>query len=173
MPTQMQRLKAIAAEPNIKAALIMIRYGESSVMPEAYQWLFGSTAAKPLLFESFADHPNVKTYERYDGQFLRNGKRDFTTAAGAYQITNTTYRALVKQYGFSDFSPDTQDLMAVALILEKKAVSDIVAGNIELAIIKLRPIWASLPGATTGQPTMQLRSSIAAYMGAGGSIFAT
>ena len=71
---------------NVRAFLRCLRHGESTQDQEAYRWLFGSTRSRPKLFDSFADHPRVRTYETYDGQFIKNGKLDFTTAAGAYQI---------------------------------------------------------------------------------------
>lgn len=172
MRLTIDQLRELRKDANVRAFLLMIRRGETSASEDAYRWLFGSTTAKPLLFDDFSKHPNVKTYEKYDGQFIKNDKLDYTTAAGALQITKTTHDGLVKQYGFTDFTPETQDLMAIALIIEKGALEDVLSGRIESAIVKLRSTWVSLPGAKVGdQPSQKLASAIAAYQAAGGSLF--
>ncbi|ACF29743.1 hypothetical protein M731_02265 [Neisseria gonorrhoeae ATL_2011_01-25] len=59
-----------------------------------------------------------------------------------------TWKGLAKQYGFTDFSPATQDKAAVALILAKKgAMEAILNGDYEQAVMKLGGIWASFPTA--------------------------
>ncbi len=157
--------------PNLEAFLRLIREGETAQDIEAYRWLFGSTRRAPKLFDSFADHPRVRTYETYDGQFIRNGRIDYTTAAGAYQITETTWDGLVKQHGFFDFSPANQDAAAIALINEKHALPDIEAGRIKQAIAKLTKVWASLPGAAEGdQPTQSMERALKVYAKYGGTL---
>lgn len=161
-------LRSLLDNSNVKAFLCLIREGESSQEEQAYQWLFGSTRRAPKLFDSFADHPRVRTYERYDGQFIKNGKIDYTTAAGAYQITETTWGGCVRALDLPDFSPASQDLAALYLIWQRKALDDVLAGRIQEAIIKLRLEWASLPGSTYGQPTVALEKALEVYRVAGG-----
>lgn len=164
-------LRAALKRANVLAFLRLLRTGETAQTEDAYRWLFGSTVAKPKLFDNFADHPRVRTYEAYDGQFIQNGKIDYTTAAGAYQITESTWDGLVRQYGFTEFDPATQDLAAVALILEKNALGEVIAGDIDGAIAKLRPVWASLPGASHGdQPTVKLERAREVYLAYGGQL---
>lgn len=77
------------------------------------------------------------------------------------------YKAQLK---LPDFSPDSQDLWAIQLIRERKALPDIEAGNIASAIQKCRNIWASLPGAGYNQPEHSLDKLIAQYVKAGGTV---
>lgn len=164
-------IRAALKRANVLAFLRMLRTGETTQTEDAYRWLFGSTVAKPKLLDNFADHPRVRTYEAYDGQFIKNGKIDYTTAAGAYQITESTWEGLVRNYGFTQFDPETQDLAAVALILEKNALGEVIAGDIEGAIVKLRPVWASLPGASHGdQPTVAFARARGVYLSYGGEL---
>lgn len=164
------RLQDALAHPNVQAFLRVIRAGESAQTADAYQWLFGSTRSAPKLFDSFDDHPRVRTYERYDGQFIANGRIDYTTAAGAYQITETTWNGLVRQYGFENFSPANQDRAAVALIAGRRALDEVIAGRFDAAVFKLRHEWASLPGASHGdQPTLATQYARQVYLDNGGS----
>jgi muramidase (phage lysozyme) len=156
--------------PNVRAILRVLREGESSQDPDAYRWLFGSTRARPKVFDSFADHPRVRTYEAFDGQFIRNGKIDFTTAAGAYQIVASTWDSTVKSMiAPPDFSPEWQDLAAVALMDFRKALDDVIAGRFEAALVKLRDEWASLPTSTVGQPTVGMDRARRVYEQWGGT----
>jgi muramidase (phage lysozyme) len=156
------------AHPNVQAFLRVIRAGESSQEDDAYRWLFGSTRRAPKLFDSFADHPRVRTYEAYDGQFIKNGKLDYTTAAGAPQITETTWNAVSKRLGLQDFSPRSQDIAACGLIDARGALDDVLAGRIERAMFLCRKEWASLPASDYGQPTQSLANALAVYRRYGG-----
>lgn len=155
--------------PNVRAFLRVIRHGESSQDQSAYRWLFGSTQSNPKLFDSFVAHPRVKTYEKYDGQFIKNGKLDYTTAAGAYQIVGSTWDDCVDALGLPDFSPESQDLAAAYLIDRRGALGDLLAGNITSAINRLGQEWASLPSAKYGQPTIKLEEALKVYQAYGGT----
>jgi muramidase (phage lysozyme) len=155
-------------DANVKAFLRVIRAGESSQDDGAYRWLFGSTRSAPKLFESFADHPRVRTYEAYDGQFIANGKIDYTTAAGAYQITETTWNGVSKCLGLEDFSERSQDIAAVGLVDGRGALDDVLAGNVERAMFLCRQEWASLPASTYGQPTQSTANALTVYRHYGG-----
>lgn len=159
----------IKSSANLRAFLRVIREGESSQDEGAYRWLFGSTRSKPKLFDSFADHPRVRTYEEYDGQFIKNGKIDFTTAAGAYQITQTTWGDCVNALALQDFGQASQDIAAVWLIRRGKALDDVLAGRVRQAIAKLGNEWASLPSSTYGQPTKTLEHALRVYREWGGT----
>lgn len=116
--------------PNTVAFLRVIRAGESSQDVIAYRTFWGGST-----FDSFADHPR-KFFP------LANGQR--TSAAGAYQITATTWNDLVAQYQFSDFSPATQDQAAVALLARRHALEDVIAGRVNAAVRRLGQEWTSL-----------------------------
>lgn len=156
--------------PNVAAFLRVIREGESCQEPDAYWWLFGSTRKAPKLAESLSGHPRVKTFERYDGQFIKNGKLDYTTAAGAYQITASTWDTVVQPaLQLPDFSPASQDLAAVLLIRKRGALPAVLAGQFAAACALLRNEWASMPGAQHGdQPTQSAQRALDVYLRYGG-----
>ena len=81
-----------------------------------------------------------------------DGTPNKTTAAGRYQILDKTYQGLQKQLGTTDFSPQTQDKMAIELIRQQGALDNVLAGDYEGAINKLGNIWASLPSSNYAQP---------------------
>lgn len=155
-------LLAAQTHDNVSAFLRVIREGESSQSNDAYRMLFGGK-----LFDSFEDHPRVRTYEKND-EFIRNGKKDFTTAAGAYQFTASTWDPIAKRFGLKDFGPINQDCAAVALIAEVRALDLVKEGRIREAIARCSSRWASLPGANTPQPQQQLAHALAVYKAHGG-----
>lgn len=168
-----EEIRAALANKNVQAFLRSpIREGESSQDTTAYWWLYGSTKAAPKLADSLGDHPRVKTYETYDGQFIKNGKLDFTTAAGAYQITATTWDTVVQPaLHLPDFTPESQDMAAVYLLKHRRALDDVMAGRFGAACGKLQQEWASMPGASFGdQPTQQMARVLALYKQYGGAL---
>ena len=95
-------LQAALENANVRAFLRAIRLGEGTSDEAGYYRIVGGGS-----FSDDSKHPGVKVYiQRYDV---------YSTAAGAYQIINGTWNGLVRQYGFTDFSPESQDLAAVAL----------------------------------------------------------
>lgn len=163
-------LRGYQQDANIRAGEHVVREGETYQLDEAYRWLYGSTRLKPVLFDSFADHPRVRTYEQYDGQFIKNGKIDYTTAAGAYQATAMTWDDFIKAVGPMDFSPPSQDLFAVWCFRRHGAVRDLIAGDLVVALEKIRREWASMPGSTYGQPRISLNRAGVVFTQFGGTI---
>ena len=90
----------------------------------------------------FASHPNIVGMRTKEGP---------STAAGKYQITGTTHRSIAGAAGTNDFSPESQDKMALALIARRGAADDVTSGNFNGAIAKLGKEWASLPSSTYSQ----------------------
>ncbi len=167
-----QQARGYAQDANVLAFLRAIRLGESHPdLDEAYTALFGWKPGNGQVFSDFTAHPNVRTFEKYDGQFVKNGKIDFTTAAGAYQILKSTWDGLQRKYPWlRTFSPDSQDLAAICLIHDRGAIDDVLAGRIVQAIGKLGDEWASLPSATVGQPTVALGKVLGVYTRHGGHL---
>ena len=96
-----------------------------------------------------------------------------STAAGRYQLLARYWDAYRKQLGLKDFSPASQDAVALQQIKERRALTDIEAGRIADAVEKCKNIWASLPGAGYGQHENKLDTLLAAYRKAGGVVVAT
>ncbi len=115
------------------------------------------------LFDSYADHP--RRLVNLPALGIKS------TAAGRYQILARYWDHYRKQLGLSGgFTPLNQDLVALQLIGECKALDDIKAGRITDAIHKCRSRWASLPGAGYGQHEHKVSSLLAAYSKAGGAL---
>jgi muramidase (phage lysozyme) len=93
-----------------------------------------------------------------------------STAAGRYQLLKRYYDAYKKQLNLPNFSPLSQDLIAIQQIRERGALQDIEMGYITIAIDKVKNIWASLPGAGYGQHENKLDKLITSFINAGGTV---
>ena len=132
-------LQQAYANPNVRKMLNLIASSEG--VKHGYNTLFGNQQ-----FGNLGAHPNIrKEFKQTDGT------TNYTTAAGRYQFLNGTWGNLTKQYGFRDFSPQNQDLGAIALIAGRGALNDVIKGNYKSAVLKLGPEWASLPSSTYKQ----------------------
>lgn len=91
-------------------------------------------------------------YSRHPGVVGLRTKEGPSTAAGKYQITQTTYNEFAPKLGIKDFSPESQDKIALAIIAQSGALDDVRQGNFRNAIDKLGGRWASLPSSNYSQP---------------------
>jgi muramidase (phage lysozyme) len=144
--------------PNLQAFLDMIAVSEGTdgKGDNGYNVIVGGS-----LFESYDDHPRKLVW-------LRPGLA--STAAGRYQLLSRYYDAYKKQLNLPNFSPISQDLIAVQQIRERGALQDIEKGYITVAIDKVKNIWASLPGAGYGQHENKLDKLITSFINAGGTV---
>jgi len=148
---------------NMKAFLDTIAYSEIgerllAATDNGYNVIVGSTVEQPILFDSYAKHP-----QRYVP--LMN-----SDAAGRYQFMGRYWEHYRKQLALPDFGHDSQDKWAMQLIRECGALDEIEAGKIADAIHLCRSRWASFPGAGYGQHENQLAPLIQAYKNAGGTV---
>ena len=111
------------------------------------------------LFADYSDHPRILV----DLPKLKIK----SSAAGRYQILARYFDHYKKQLNLPDFSPESQDKIAIQLIRECKALDDIDAGRIKSAIYKCRSRWASLPSAGYGQHEQTAERLVEAYTKAG------
>lgn len=137
----------IDASANIRAFLDMIARSEIgpqllAASDDGYNVQVGSTPQRPILFDSYADHPRHLIV-------LKSGLK--STAAGRYQYLISTWDGLRDQLGLPDFSPESQDKGCIELLRECGALDKITAGLIPDAIRAASKIWASFPGAGYGQ----------------------
>lgn len=156
----MARISAVeAGGRNVLAFLDAIAWSEIgppllAASDDGYDVIVGSTAKKPHLFQSYADHPQT---------FVTLSPTLRSSAAGRYQFLAKTWDALAKTLKLPDFSPESQDRGAIQLLSECHAYPQIINGNIPAAIRCANPIWASLPGSPYGQPVKTLVDWIAAF----------
>jgi muramidase (phage lysozyme) len=154
---------------NLRAFLDTIAVSELgaaliALSDNGYNVIVGSTPKKPVLFESYADHP------RHLMTMVIKGKIVKSTAAGRYQVLERYFDHYKKQLDLPDFDHEAQDRIATQLIRECLAIEDIEAGRFAEAAHKCRSRWASLPGAGYGQHENDLAALQAVYVGAGGAV---
>lgn len=144
--------------PNLKAFLDMIAVSEGTKGKgdDGYNVIVGGA-----LFDSYVDHPRKLVW-------VKPGLA--STAAGRYQLLARYWNYYKDFLQLKDFSPASQDAVAVQQIKECKALEDIEKGYVEVAIEKCRNIWASLPGAGYGQHENSIEKLVAAYKAAGGVV---
>lgn len=89
-------------------------------------------------------HPNQR-HEYIDKQ----GRKGVSTAAGRYQFIHSTYQETAKKLGITDFSPESQDKVAIALMLER-GVDFNDGADLATNVNKINNTWTSLTGSTVG-----------------------
>ena len=150
-----------AGSRNMLAFLDLIAHSEIGpelldVSDDGYNVIVGSTPQHPILFDSYAEHPR-----RY--QAAQN-----SDAAGRYQFMGRYWQHYRAQLKLPDFGPHSQDVWAIQLIGECRAVNLVHDGRIAEAVHACRSRWASFPGAGYGQHEHKLETLLAAYVKAGG-----
>lgn len=165
LPSQIASFLAISSKDtiNITSFLDMIAWSEGTAdAPQTrdcgYDILVGGAR-----FASYADHPNIVVQ-------LPN-LNIASTAAGRYQILSRYWIVYKKQLHLPDFSPVSQDWVALQLIRECKAVTPLISGQLNEAIKRCSSRWASLPGNEYGQHMHRLEDLAAHFSAAGGRIY--
>ena len=97
----------------------------------------------PEIFTDFSDHPFAKGRPAV---IVRREPLLTSTAAGRYQLLLRWWRAYQEMLGLKDFSPLSQDKVALRQMKERHAIAAVLAGDIAEAIMDCSNIWASFPG---------------------------
>lgn len=135
-----KQLEQALANPNVRKFLDLISYTEGT-QGNGYRTAFGGGKLSHL-----NDHPRyLKSFRQTDG------KSNKTSAAGRYQFVSKTWDGVARQYGLRDFSPQNQDLGAVALLFQRGAIPALLKGDYQTAIRKTGDEWASLPSSNYKQ----------------------
>lgn len=148
---------------NLSAFLDMLAFsegtdnGKQKTNNKGYDVIVGGN-----LFTDYSDHPRKLV------NLPKLGIK--STAAGRYQLLIKWWDAYRKILNLKDFSPASQNAVAIQQIKERRALPDIEAGDIVSAISKCRNIWASLPGAGYGQHEHKLETLLEKYKKAGGKL---
>ena len=111
-------------------------------------------------FIDYSDHPR---------KLVTLNPKLKSTGAGRYQLFPVG-GCLPQAVGLKDFSPKSQDAVALQQIKERGALPMIDRGDIRQAIDRCSNIWASLPGAGYGQFEHKADSLIAKFKEAGGTV---
>ena len=100
---------------------------------------------RDVVITDFSRHPEILV--------KCNNRGLQSSAAGFLQAIRKTWKMAVLTMGITDFSPHSQELVAVELIRQRGAMSYILRGDLAGAFknSKLRLEWASFPGAGYGQ----------------------
>lgn len=156
---------------NRKAALDVIAFCEgTSTNPmtrnDGYDVIVTGLGEKGEIFTNYEDHPFANG--RPSKVWCKSGQT--SNAAGRYQQMLRWWPAYKKQLGLPDFSPESQDKLALQIIRERKALADVDRGDMTAFVEKCCNIWASLPGSPHGQPTKSLEIVKAKFIQFGGTV---
>lgn len=158
--TRLEENRNLLADRNVSAFLKAIAEAEGG----GYDFKYGAIKGKrndPWRFSDFSTHPGP-------------GFGGSTTAAGMYQITIATWRQHGGKMGLTDFSPSTQDLIAVEILRSLRVIDNIKSGDIPGAIGPAARTWAALPmgpglgNAHPPQPFVKYEDFFHNYQAAGG-----
>lgn len=121
-------------DPNVQKMLNLISKAEGA----DYDTIVGGKKK----ITDFSAHPNVV------GLVTKQGP---SKAAGKYQITKKTYDEYAPKLGIRDFSPESQDKIAVQILHDLGALKDVTQGKFKSAVEKAGNRWMSLPSTTIKQ----------------------
>lgn len=115
----------------------------------------------------YVDHPFAPKYNRKPIVVALPGTRFpkglDSTASGRYQILYHEYVAYKQSLHLPDFSPLSQDLIALEILKERNARGLLTRGKIADAITACSNIWASFPGNHDGQGGRTIQDLLAKY----------
>jgi muramidase (phage lysozyme) len=140
-------------DPSLKSFLDLIAWSEgtstSSITQNDGYDVIVTGIDGPSVFSSYADHPFA--FGRAP-VVVRTTPPLTSTASGRYQVLLRWWQVYKITLSLPDFSPASQDAVAIQQITERGAVPMLQAGDIEQAIAVCSDIWASLPGNDYAQP---------------------
>lgn len=115
-------------------------------------------------FSDFSEHPALTGWP---GVRLPDGR--LTTAAGAYQITRTTWNDLGGSAKYGDFSNAAQDQAAIDLLRRRGALAEVMAGNFDRAVTKVVKEWEAFERMLAGNYPVTIAEARNIYAGGGGA----
>jgi muramidase (phage lysozyme) len=156
--------------PNRSAFLAMLGWSEgtrssSATKCDGYDVIVTGADGRPEVFSDFSAHPFAAGRP---AKVVQPGL--YSTASGRYQVLLRYWLAYAKSLGLTDFSPASQDAIALQQIRERGALPLIDGGNIQLAIQRCSKLWASLPGSGYAQPEQKMDRLLVAFVAAGGKV---
>lgn len=138
---QAQQLQPYMNHPNVRNFLGIISKAEGTDK-NSYQTAFGGG-----VIDSLKDHPRkLHDFTQTDGT------KNKTSAAGKYQMLQSTWDDVAGKLGLKDFGPESQDMGAIELMRRNGSLDDVLKGDYQAAIKKSGSTWASLPSSPYAQP---------------------
>ena len=101
---------------------------------------------------------------------LAKSDNGYNVLVGATPKKPLLFSDYSKLLGRPDFTPETQDLIALQQIREFRALELVQRGHFPEALNRVRKLWASFPGAGYGQHENSYDKLLAAYIKAGGEL---
>ena len=142
-----------------KAFLDMLAWSEGlKTVRQKTRW-FINVIVGGKLFTDYSDHPRKRHAKP------KTPNQQAPDAAASFPLVGC-----LPQAACTDFSPKSQDAVALQQIKERGALPMIDRGDIRQAIDRCSNIWASLPGAGYGQFEHKADSLIAKFKEAGGTV---
>lgn len=157
----------------LNAFLAMIRWSEGTATSpytrhHGYDVIV-SGVNSPHVFTDFSKHPDILVTFNPKAVPASLGQ---STAAGGYQLLFRIWSAYQKMLGLPDFTPASQDAVAIHMISERHAMDDINNGRLASAIAKCSGAWASLPGNHYNQGGRTIAALTEQFIEAGGQVAA-
>jgi muramidase (phage lysozyme) len=121
-------LDELRKNPNVRVMLDLISKAEGNT---DYDTIVGGGK-----FKDFSSHPN---------QSVKLGKGLISDAAGKYQIMGFNWGPYSKKLGLKDFSPESQDKIAIQMLADRGALNAVLKGDFTGAVKKSGSQWTSLP----------------------------
>lgn len=143
-----QRVNEAAADPKVRAYLDLIARSEGTygLGNQGYNVRFGGN-----LFQDYSGHPIDPKSDQAPYYTDARGVKHKSSASGRYQITRGTWNDIASRLGLTDFSPQSQDKAAIALILRNKGAMEAIRNDDPGAFINaVKETWASMPGSVSG-----------------------
>jgi muramidase (phage lysozyme) len=113
----------------------------------------------PSVFTDYSKHP----FEDGGSVTVRINPTLISTAAGRYQLLARYWRAYKVQLSLPDYSPASQDAVALQQMKERDALTYLEADNPQQAIERCATIWASFPTNDYGQGGKGMGDLLAKY----------
>lgn len=156
-------MAVIAADERIKRFLDLIAYSEgtstSPITKDRGYDVIVSGIHGPSIFTDYSTHPLIGK----SPIVVKENPLSESTAAGRYQLLRHYYEIYKVQLKLPDFSPLSQDTIALQQIRERHAINMILANNVTGAIMACSNIWASFPGNDYAQGGKSLKELLDNY----------
>lgn len=137
-----EKLEELMKNSNVRMMLDLISRAEGNT---DYDTMVGGGK-----FKDYSSHPQtiVKLKSRN-----KKGEVEIipSTAAGRYQIMAANWIPYKTRLGLKDFSPDSQDKIAIQMLADRGALPYILDGKFKTAIKKTGNQWTSLPASDISQ----------------------